>query len=174
MKCILRDGDKINDSGFVMLLPDFNKRCYQFRKRSDIANVNDFVRHIQSRNYIPYVQSIIDRKGHPISVSGIPAYYLDDELFRDISRRDQKEVLKWIDNNIVPRKTPNPTYHTYRLKHIIQWATGIYMTENQFKDAMLKAGYYPIDKYDSSWTFTIGFRNVRKIEKLERQGRHIP
>lgn len=174
MRCILRGCDTMIDSGFLMYLPDYEKRCRIFRKHNEMTDVNEFIEHIHSRNYIPYIQSIITPDGDPISVSGIPAYYLDDELLEDLPKRQQKEVLKWINDNIISRKTPNHSYHTYRLKHVLQWETGIYLTENQFKDAMLRSGYYPIDKYESSWVFTIGFTNFSKIEKLERQGRYIP
>ena len=174
MRCVLREGDRINDSGFVCLLPDFNKRCRQFRRSVNIIEVEDFIKHIQVRNYIPYVQSIITDDGDPVSVSGIPAYYIDDALLEDIPKRQQKDVLKWIKNNLYERKTPNRAYHSYHLKHLLQWDIGVYLTENQFKDAMLQCGYYPIDRYESSWTFNIGFNDAQKIEKLERQGRYIP
>lgn len=174
MRCILKEGDKMKDGGFVCLLPDFSKRSKHFRRNVDMKDVGEFIKHIQVRNYIPYVQSIITEDGDPITVSGIPAYYLDDALLDDIPKRQQKEVMAWIKNNIYERKTPNHMYHTYRLKHIIQWDTGIYLTENQFKDAMLRSGYMPVDRYDSSWIFNIGFVDTQKIDKLERQGRFIP
>lgn len=170
----MRPGEKMNESGFITFLPDFEKRCKIFRKNNDIYEVNDFIRHIQARNYIPYIQSIITDDGDPISVASIPAYYLDDSLLDDLPKRQQKEVMKWIQDNLYLRKTPNNPYHSYHLKHIIEWDIGVYMAENQLKDAMLRSGYEPIDKYDASWIFTIGFKNARKIEKLERQGRFIP
>lgn len=174
MREILKPGDIMIDSGFLRLLPDFDKRCRSFRRRVNMHDVSEFIAHIRSRNYVPYIQSIITDDGDPVSVGGLPAYIIDDDLLEDLPKRQQKEVLKWIKDNISPRKTPNKVYHTYRLKHVLQWDIGIYLTENQFKDAMLKSGYYPVDVYESSWTFPIGFNNVQKVNFLEQRGRYIP
>lgn len=170
MRHILKVGDIQKDSGFVIVRPDFNNRVKAFRRHAEISDPNEFIRHIQFRNYIPYIESIITDEGDPITVSSVPAYYLDDELLDDLPKRQRKEVLNWIKNNIFERKTLNFKYHTYHLKHLIQWDTGIYMTENQMKDAMLQLGYYPNDKYERSWVFNIGFYDNKKIENLEKNG----
>ena len=169
MRHILKIGDVQRDSGFVLVRPDFPDRVKSFRRKVEMSDINEFIRHIQFRNYIPYIESIITDDGDPVTVSSVPAYYLDDELLDDLPKRQQKEVLRWLKDNIYERKTPNKLYHTYHLKHLIQWDTGIYLTENQMKDAMMKLGYYPNDKYERSWVFNIGFYDSKKIEKLEKR-----
>lgn len=173
MRHIVKPGDKEQPCSFILRDAEFERRKKKFRRAINITNVDDFIQHIQFKDYIPYIEAIITDDGDPVSVAGVPAYYLDDALLEDLPKRQQKDVLRWIKDNFYIRKTPNYNYHTYRLKHILQYDTGIYLTDNQFKDAMLRSGYEPLDKYDGSWYFCLGMKNPKRLEKVYGQGRFI-
>lgn len=55
--------------------------------------------------------------------------------------------LCFIDDNGLPHsadypiKSYNSKYSTYSLKHLLETKTGIYLTNNQMKDALLNMGY---------------------------------
>lgn len=81
--------------------------------------------------------------------------HIDDELFTDLTEEDQAKVMTWIKENIIPIKGVNYKHTSYGLKHYIQKELGIYMTNNQFKDAMLEAGFYPADPNKLNWNYRI-------------------
>ena len=173
MRYIVKPGDKEQKCGFILRDAEFERRKKKFRKAVNITTVDEFIQHIQFKDYIPYIEAIITEDGSPVSVAGVPAYYLDDALLTDLPKRQRKLVLDWIEDNFYIRKTPNHNYHTYRLKHILQYDTGIYLTDNQFKDAMLQCGFFPLDRYDGSWYFCLGLKDPRRLEKVYGQGRFI-
>ena len=81
--------------------------------------------------------------------------YADDGL---ISSRPQEEidtVMNWIARNISARKTPLDGHTSYGIKHMLERDTRIYLTNNEFKDAMLQAGYKPVDPNKLNWRYRI-------------------
>ena len=44
---------------------------------------------------------------------------------------------------------------SYGMKHILHDDTEVYLTNNQFKDAMLLAGYKPVDPNELNWRYWI-------------------
>lgn len=71
----------------------------------------------------------------------------------------QRAVIAWINSSLIPRQTPLKAYTSYGLKHLMSRATGIYITNDQFKDAMLEAGYQPANPMDLNWVFSISKRS---------------
>ena len=70
---------------------------------------------------------------------------------------EQKAILcGWIDCNLLPRRTVNRNYSSYGLKHLFEEsALGFYITNGQFKGAMLECGFDPYDEDDKNWCFGI-------------------
>lgn len=79
----------------------------------------------------------------------------DTALLTDLPLYQQRIVLGWIKGNIVHRKSPNYNYTSYSIKHWIQGIFHIYLTNNQFKDAMLMCGFYPINEKALNWHYCI-------------------
>jgi len=92
------------------------------------------------------------RNGRPYSIEN---GHEDAGLITDHSRREIDLVYNWIDENIYPRKTPLLDYTSYGIKHILESDTGIYLTNNEFKDAMLLRGYSPINPCELNWCYCI-------------------
>jgi hypothetical protein len=84
--------------------------------------------------------------------------WTDDGLLNKLDSESAQTVLNWIRCNIHPRKTVNPHYSSYGLKHLLEHDTGIYLTNNQFKDAMLQCGFRPKDPNELNWTYRISIR----------------
>lgn len=80
---------------------------------------------------------------------------IDDELLSDVPEDVQKIVMDWIMNNIRPRKSPLYGRTSYGLKHYLDHDTGVYLTNNQFKDAMMIAGYMPVNPNELNWEYRI-------------------
>lgn len=83
----------------------------------------------------------------------------DTRLFTDLSQEDQAKVIDWIKAGLVPRSTPAKQYTSYTLKHLLEADIRIYMTNNQFKDAMLVCGYEPVNPAQLNWTYRISLRS---------------
>lgn len=79
----------------------------------------------------------------------------DTALVTDMTMEEQEKVMSWIHENILPRKTPLLTKSSYGIKHLLERDTKIYMTNNQFKDAMLLCGFYPVDERLLNWNYCI-------------------
>lgn len=97
------------------------------------------------------------RNGRPYSNEN---GYDDRYLMDDMPREERTEVLAWIRDNIRPRKTPNHRHSSYGMKHILESDTGIYLTNNQFKDAMMLCGYMPLDADELNWCYRISQRSA--------------
>lgn len=61
-------------------------------------------------------------------------------------RDEEKEekLIHWIKRNLIPRKTINKHVTSYTLKHLFQGQTGVYVTDREFKEAMIKCGLFPV------------------------------
>lgn len=93
-----------------------------------------------------------DESGRPYSISA--SGYLDKKLVTDLSETEQTVVNGWINTKISKAKKTFPR-SSYWLKHLLERETGIYMTNNQFKDAMAINGYRPIDNEPLNWEYRI-------------------
>ena len=91
--------------------------------------------------------------------NGVPYTHGDTELLTDLPKEDQEKVLVWITQNLYPRKTPLSGYSSYGMKHPMTSTTGIYVTNNQFKHAMMLCGFIPVDERELNWHFCISKRS---------------
>ena len=81
--------------------------------------------------------------------------FVDDELLTDCTQEEQKVVLNWIRENFIPSEKHYRNITSYSLKHALEHSTGIYLTNNQFKDAMMMCGYNPVDCNWLNWEYCI-------------------
>lgn len=81
--------------------------------------------------------------------------WIDDALLTDLTQEEQETALRWIRENIKPRKTPLRYRSSYGIKHILQSDEKLYLTNNQFKHAMMLSGYEPVDPNALNWTYRI-------------------
>lgn len=80
--------------------------------------------------------------------------YVDDGLITSHPADEVAVIGEWIRMNIRKGRNIN-SYSSYGLKHILEHDTHIYMTNNAFKDAMLLAGFKPVDANELNWRFRI-------------------
>ena len=84
---------------------------------------------------------------------------MDTGLFTDADKNVQDAVMAWIGLHIEPAKRKK--HNSYALKHRIasdirnEQHIEIYLTNNQFKHAMLLAGFMPVDKTKLNWDFRV-------------------
>lgn len=93
--------------------------------------------------------------------------FVDDGLITDDDPKlwlNYKTISDWIKKNFRPNKNSVCPSSSYGLKHLLQEETNIYLTNNQFKDAMWLAGYYPIDPDELNWHYNLDFIPWVKIE----------
>ena len=85
----------------------------------------------------------------------------DYSQFENLSVEQQNEVLEWIKQNLVPIKSFNPKHDSYELKRLVRFSDGKrpYLTNGQFKGAMLRAGYRVQDMNAQNWKFNISERS---------------
>ncbi len=87
--------------------------------------------------------------------------YVDDGLITSRSDDEIQVVKQWIADNIKVDKEILQNKTSYGLKHLLQHDTGIYLTNNEFKDAMMIAGYHPINPNNLNWEYRIALiRNI--------------
>lgn len=80
---------------------------------------------------------------------------IDDKLATDLDGDELFKTLEWIRKNILPSDSSYYDSTSYSLKHILEEDIGIYMTNNQFKDAMLMCGFKAVDVDELNWCFYI-------------------
>lgn len=80
---------------------------------------------------------------------------IDAEMLDTMPKKDIIAVLCWIEINIYTDPSCFTIKDSYQLKHMVEADTGIYLTNNQFKHAMLLCGYGPIDASEVNWDYCI-------------------
>ena len=73
----------------------------------------------------------------------------------DLSEEEQEIVLEWLQWNVWPAKNKLDGHSSYGMKHILNNRTGIYITNNQMKEAMWNLGFRPTKINTLNWTFKI-------------------
>ena len=79
----------------------------------------------------------------------------DSGLIYTLPDSDIVLISDWIKENIRSACNNVHRYNSYGLKHMLQHDTNVYVTNNQFKHAMLLAGYVPVDPDELNWEFDI-------------------
>ena len=114
--------------------------------------------------------------GHPFSCGMSPLEesekinHIDAKLFSELDKADQDKCKKWVKQL---KKTKSSVLHitSYGLKHMLEKDTGVYMTNNQFKDLMLECGFEPVKETDLNWHYHIDRRSVTAISKKQETDR---
>ncbi|WP_440448068.1 hypothetical protein [Ruminococcus sp.] len=97
----------------------------------------------------------------PIVRSYSESGFIDDELLTDEPQLIQNVVKIWIDWCCIPIKTRHSNCTSYGLKHRFEHMTGIYLTNNQFKQAMLLCGFYPDnDISELNWNYSLSKKSL--------------
>jgi uncharacterized protein YozE (UPF0346 family) len=79
------------------------------------------------------------------------------ERYDELSSEHRTYLQDWIKANIRAAREECPTT-SYGMKHYFERSdNGFYITNGQFKGAMLEAGYKPIDPHEQNWTFKVHF-----------------
>lgn len=106
----------------------------------------------------------INRKGRICSImteqkdgnEKFTVYTKNDDLhFDDLPEEDRRTVLTWLYYNIIPSEKRLACNTSYGMKHILQDRTDIYLSNNQFKEAMILLGHFPYDVDTLNWQFFI-------------------
>lgn len=76
--------------------------------------------------------------------------------FLTLPASETRILSKWIKLNILPIKSPNLKHTSYSLKHLFEHSEcGFYITNGQFKGAMMARGFIPVNKRELNWRFRI-------------------
>ena len=90
---------------------------------------------------------------------------VDEALIIGHSKEKIDVVCEWIRSKLIRIKTPNYDKSSYGLKHILEKDTGLYLTNNEFKDAMLMCGYEPVNPNDLNWNYCISKKSPEFTDK---------
>ena len=92
--------------------------------------------------------------------------------YERLPEEQEAATQEWIARELRPSPTLGPKC-SYGLKHVYQRLTGCYLTNGEFKGAMLVAGYWPIDRTELSWQFGYEFADSHLLDKSqEAQAEH--
>ena len=99
----------------------------------------------------------------------------EDQHFRDLTVSEQEKALAWIRDNVYPRITPLLCHTSYGMKHVLERRTNIYMTNNQFKEAMLLCDFYPVEVDILNWNYCVSQKSpIFQYQKDGRCGLLLP
>ena len=164
-----------NPSDYLIQKPMFKSRNELFEEKPRFKVIEEFIKQnprtsyemLQNefnlskegaKYYIRLLKEacLIRRKGNNQT-----GYY---EIVNDIDRPNQflnlesdvqSMVLKWCKEFFTPTKLFNEKHTSYGLEHILQNYNGTYLTNGQFKGAMLLSGFRVKDVEDLNWIFNI-------------------
>jgi len=81
--------------------------------------------------------------------------HIDNALITDRDEMEINKVMEWIRANIRKSNRILQGRTSYGLKHVLEHDTGLYLTNNEFKDAMLLAGFKPVNPSELNWRYRI-------------------
>ena len=81
--------------------------------------------------------------------------FIDGALITDREDDVITAVDGWIRKNIRAGEKILQGHTSYGMKHLLEHDTGVYLTNNEFKDAMLLAGYRPVNPDSLNWKYRI-------------------
>lgn len=87
--------------------------------------------------------------------------------FFQLPSETQKYVLSVIGEYFSPIKSINKSISSYELKHLLQNDKfgNLYLTNGQFKGAMLVAGFNADDTSELNWHFNLSKKSVTELKK---------
>ena len=74
-------------------------------------------------------------------------------MLDDVTRTNT--LHNWIVNSFIPRKTPNNRWTSYGLKSLAERELRCYISNDEFKTAMRRCGFYPVNQAAHNWVFCI-------------------
>ena len=80
---------------------------------------------------------------------------IDDALITKHGDEEITAIQEWIRKNIRAGKKVLKGYTSYGMKHLLEHDTRIYLTNNEFKDAMWLSGYMPVNPKELNWEYRI-------------------
>lgn len=86
--------------------------------------------------------------------------------YERLPEEEKASVREWIARELRPSHSMGPKC-SYTLKRVYQRLTDRYLTNGEFKGAMLDAGYPPIDRTEPSWHFAYEFSDPRILDKSQ-------
>lgn len=93
----------------------------------------------------------------------------DKEHFTELSEEEQEMVLTWLNYNVYPAQKVLEGHTSYGMKHVLESRTNIYLTNNMFKEAMLRCGFFPAEADELNWHFYI--RKSSPIFTMQADGK---
>lgn len=86
------------------------------------------------------------------------------EHFSELTANQQEQLVSWC-LQLEKIKSFNSVRTSYGLKHDFQYSpNGFYVTNGQFKGAMLKAGFSVKDTNSLNWIFNISKKSLKKLQ----------
>lgn len=79
----------------------------------------------------------------------------DERSFSDIKGEKREIVKEWVSYWLIPGNRVWKKADTYSLKHRLQYDTTVYLTNNQFKEALILCGLTPNSPEGEDWYFKI-------------------
>lgn len=82
----------------------------------------------------------------------------------NLSSDKRRIVHEWIRDTFNPIKTYNVKHSTYSLKELLERKTGIYLTNNQMKDALLNMGYICQNEHKINWLVNVSEMGIKYVK----------
>ena len=100
----------------------------------------------------------------------------DTSRLKSIPPETQEKIFVWIKANVYPSQgVIFMDMTSYGMKHVLEDRMGLYMTNNQYKEAMLRCGFFPVDSQELNWLYRILKSSpIYVTQKDGRRGLYIP
>ncbi|TQD27944.1 hypothetical protein FKV42_02410 [Methanolobus vulcani] len=78
----------------------------------------------------------------------------------ELSDIEIKTIDDWIIENILPQKGSKKTYASFALKTLFEESpVGFFVTNKQFKEAMVRCNFAPVNKNKLNWDFRVSLKS---------------
>lgn len=80
--------------------------------------------------------------------------------YKNMGLKEKQTLAEWIKSKIEPSKRIYWQRSSYGLKHDFERDTDIYVTNGEFKGAMLMEGFAPVNEKELNWYFKIKVKGM--------------
>ncbi len=80
--------------------------------------------------------------------------------YKNMGLKEKQTLDEWIKSKFEPSKRIYWQRSSYGLKHNFERDTDIYVTNGEFKGAMLMAGFAPVNEKEINWYFKIKVKGM--------------
>lgn len=128
----------------------------------------------QLNSYINKQLFKLDANFNPPPYVEFDPIYDDPKQFKQLSQHERALLVSWILTSLAPTNGINHRHNSYEIKHSFSNSSlGFYVSNGQFKGAMLVAGFKTDKVKQRNWCFNVSEKSYNNVRRANSHTTYI-